>query len=84
VLLVLHDTRTVRGRQHTLAIVRSVRPDGGYGEVDAEVVRDNRTPDAREVQLALSGETYCVVLAMQYVFRPAAVPGSSTALCRCF
>ena len=37
-------------------MVCSDRPDGGYGEVDAEVVCLDRMLDGQEVKLALSGE----------------------------
>jgi hypothetical protein len=43
-----------------LAVVYNDRPDGGYGEVDAKVVRDGRTLDGREVKLALSGEALTI------------------------
>ena len=42
------------------AVVYSDRPDGGYGEVDAKVVRDGRTLDVREAELALSGEALTI------------------------
>ena len=42
------------------AIVCSNHPDGGYGEVDAKVVRDGRALDGREVELVLSGEALTI------------------------